>query len=742
MAGNKSVFQDAIKKGHNAAWDRKWTIAIAEYRRATAEFPDDASAHLNLAHALEEAGQLQGALDECQVASKLLPHDPHPLMLAAGLHEKLGHLAEAAGIFLAAAEIHVAQKATGKAIEAWQRAAALEPDRTDVHEQLAKAYEQGAQHALAAKEFVALARIYQRRGDKSKVSRALQFALKLEPTNAAALAFSDAPAKKDEPKPKPQPKPQQAPAGPVSRAKQQALSRLAETLLEERPSVKSTARRAQKGKETGLGPADIEALIARAVEAQSTDHVPQAIESYRALLAAGVPRLEVKFNLGLLYLETMRYDDAIQLLSETVGEPEYTLASHFALGQCYRAQGKIDAALEHFIQVTKIVDLGSVDRQHADELISVYEKLAESYVAKGDRDQAESFTQSLENFLTSKGWEDKVKELHQHLETLREDGEQVSLAEAIEVPGADQVLQALALSQEFLKRKKFDAASAECYNALELAPDYLPAHVRLAEILSKSGRIEEARTKLSLLAEVATMRGDTIRADRFYRQVVEVFPDDMGARSKLIGSLVKQGRTSAALDEYLALGEAHARRETYDKAADTFAEGLQLASKSGTKGPALHRLRQRLAEARMLQGNYGAALAAYQELRLQSPNDERARSMVVECEFRLGQTGAGLKDLEELVGYYRNKGDGRKTITVLEGLVQICPKESTLLAWLAQSYMSADEKEKAVETLDALAENLLSTGKKQAALAAIRQIIALQPQNVEEYQRLLQQIES
>src|SRR5512146_1063353 len=127
MAGNKAVLQDAIKKGHNAAWDRKWSVAIAEYGRASREFPEDASVHLSLAHALDASGQLGSALHECQIAAKLLPHDPQPLMLVAALQEKLGNLSEAAGTFLAVADLQIAQKANGKAVDAWQRAAALEP---------------------------------------------------------------------------------------------------------------------------------------------------------------------------------------------------------------------------------------------------------------------------------------------------------------------------------------------------------------------------------------------------------------------------------------------------------------------------------------------------------------------------------------------------------------------------------------------------------------------------------------
>ncbi len=736
MAGNKAVFQDAIKKGHNAAWDRKWPVAIAEYGRASREFPEDASVHLSLAHALEASGQLENALHECRIAARILPHDPQPLMLVASLQEKLGQLSEAAGTFLAVAELHMAAKANSKAVDAWQRAAALEPDRSDVHERLAEVYEQGAHHSLAAKEYVALARIYKRRGDLGNSSKAVQHALELDPNNPTALALSGGLAETRE-----EPQAEGLPTGPVDRAKQESLSRLAGALLEEpsqsqQPSVQRPAAEDELPRDS----ADIDALVARAVDAQTNNRVPEAIECYTALIDSGVSRLEVKFNLGLLYLEAEQYENAIELLTQTVGEPDFSLASHFALGQCYRSLGKIDAALEHFIQVTKIVDLGSIDREHADDLISVYEKLAESYVAKGDKEQAEAFTKSLEEFMTGKGWEDKVRELHQHLEKLREEGTQVSLAEAIKVPGGAEVLQALALSQEFLKRGKFEAASAECYHAIELAPYYLPSHVRLAEILAQSGRQQEAREKLQLLADVAEIRGEIDSAEQYYRALLELCPDEPGLRSKLIDLLQQQGRTSSALSEYLAMGAVFTRQGGYDKAAETFAEAIQVASRSGSAGPIVLELRQRLAEARMLQQDYPGALAAYQDLRQQAPGDERVQVKVIELQFRLGQSTAALKDLERLVAQYRVKGEWSNAIAALEGLVQISPKESSVWAWLAQCYMSAGDMHMAIHALDTLSELLLAEGRKQAAAATIRQIIALGPPNVEEYTSLLQQI--
>jgi tetratricopeptide (TPR) repeat protein len=491
MPKNKSVYQDAIKKGHNAAWDQQWQKAVVEYRRALVEVPNDANVRLSLAHALEESGQLESALQEYQHLAEDQPHDPAPLNRVAEILVKMRRPGEAAATYLSIAEMYVNQRLKSKeAIAAWTKAAELEPDRTDVHQRLAETFEQSAQRSLAAKEYLAIAEIYKRRGDAAKAHNMAERALSMDPRSAAARALIQKLEESAAPEAEPAP-------GPVVQAEKEALSRLAETVLGEQ-AEDSTApgeeRRSSHQRPT-LSQPEIEALIARAVDAQMHHRVSQAIEAYRKLMAAGVTRSEVKFNLGLLYLETMRYDDAAKFLNETVDDKSYGLASHFALGQCYRAQGKMDQAVEHFLHVTRMVDLESVQRDQADDLITVYEELAESYAAKGDRKRAEAFSSALEKFLTNKGWEDKVQQVRFHLETLREEGGQVSLAEVIGVPGSDQVLEALALTQEYMRRDKLWAASEESYRAIELAPNYIPGHVRLAEILTKAGRMQEAHGK-------------------------------------------------------------------------------------------------------------------------------------------------------------------------------------------------------------------------------------------------------
>ncbi len=733
MPGNRAVFNDAIRKGHNAAWDKQWKKAVEEYRRALAEFPDDLSVRASLAHALEESGQWESAMHEYRHLAQVQPRDPVPWVHVAALQEKMRRPAEAAGTLMQLAELYVAHQLTTKAVEAWRKASKLEPERSDAHLRLAEVYTQGAQHAAAAKEYLALARIFRRREDKAKALQWTHQALKADPRNEEArdlleeLEHGDLTVAV-------------SPPGPVEQAEKVALSRLADTLLEQEAGSREDEEQQRSTARPRISQEEIDALIARAVDAQMRRRVGDAIESYRRLLAAGVERAEVKFNLGLLYFETMRYDDAIALLSETIHDQNFALASHYALGQCFRGLGRMDEAVEHYMQVVKIVDLGSVRREQADELISVYEGLAESYIAKGDREQAESFSRALEEFLTSRGWEDKVHEVRHHLEALRAEGEQISLAQVLEIPGSDQVLEALALSQECLRRGKFDAASDECLRAIQLAPEYLPAHARLAEILIRQNRMEEACLKYQTLAELCVVRGDLARAETLYRSALKAAPADVTNRSKLIDLLIQRGKHDEALEQYLILGDAYLSTGQIARAAERFTEGMRLAARVGNTSAAAITLRHRLAETRVRQNDFKGALAAYQEIRQQSPADERAHFYMVDLEFRLNQPGAALHDLDALLQQYDARGEGRKSIGVLEALHQSHPTQAELAQRLAQHYAALGERDKAVATLDALGEFQLNAGQKQAAAATIRQILALNPPRVEAYKKLLQEI--
>lgn len=52
MAGNKAIFDTAMKRAHEYAWANQWERAMKEYGRAMAEFPDDMTARRNMAQCM------------------------------------------------------------------------------------------------------------------------------------------------------------------------------------------------------------------------------------------------------------------------------------------------------------------------------------------------------------------------------------------------------------------------------------------------------------------------------------------------------------------------------------------------------------------------------------------------------------------------------------------------------------------------------------------------------------------
>jgi tetratricopeptide (TPR) repeat protein len=728
MPANKNSYNDAMKKASNAAWDRKWEAAIREYRRALVELPEDVPAHSGLALTLEQCGRLDEALHEYRLISKMQPHDPVPLAHTAALYQKLGRGEEATGAYLELAEMFVGLKQMNKAVEAWRHAVGLDPDRTETREKLIAAYRDGGHDGAAAQELTALARIYQRRGETTQAQALVEEALQADADNSQAKSLLAELSGRGERRSR-----GAAEGSPVEQARRSSLSRLAATVFDEGP-------RWRRNQTSSSPPAQVqvEALLARALDAQTRGQYAEAIESYEQVLKAGLSRTEIQFNLALLYQSALRYDDAVALFKQTATAEQYALASFMALGQCYRAQDKVDVALENFIQATKIVDLSSVQREQADQVIHLYESLAEGYRAQGAEADAETFMQSLMEFLSSKGWEDKVREVRQHIETLGESGTPVSFVEVLETPDAAHVIEAMRLSGEHLKRGRLVAASEEALHAIEIAPNYLPAHVQLAEILTKGRRLPEAREKYEMLAETAVMRGDAPKAVSFYHHALALAPDDVTRRAKLIDLLVRQGQLPEALGEYLELGGALERAGPPQNAIDRYAEALRLAQRAGVVGPVVGQLRHRLADAYLKERDWEKALPLYKEMCAAAPDDERTRFILAELYFHLGQQEAGDRELDELL--QRAAHSPKTTLAVLATLARNLPQAVPVQLRVAEAYAQAGQRERAIDLLDNLGEQLLTAGQRQDAVRVIGEIIALQPPRVEDYQKLLNEL--
>jgi tetratricopeptide (TPR) repeat protein len=763
MVGKRDVFEEAMKRASNYAWDKQWAKAIAQYKRALAEFPDDLTALVSLGMAYLESHQLEEALSAYQKASQLTPDDPLAWERVADVQERLGRLNEAAETYVTMASVHIERKAVGKAVETWLRATRLAPDHLGAHLSLAEVYAKQGKARASAGERLILARILQRRGQTEKAIQQCRLALELDPRSAQAHATLEAlraGERLEQVKPAPIPadikveeakqteeKIEEEEANPVATARQKALMELAETLFEEHPVEDALADvtafvEGRGARETApkLTQGQIDAILGQAIDSQTRGATDKALSNYSRLVEAGVDQPAIHFSLGILLQEKMQLDKAIRELSLTTRHPEYGLASHFAMGECYRVQGKIEDALEHFIEVLKIVDLQTVQRDQADDLIQLYDSLAESYTAKGDRDKVTTFLDSLVDFLSGKGWQNKVMEARRRLDSVAEEGVTRSLAEILEVPGSEEVLASMAMSQEYTKRNMLLTAIEEIYRAIEMAPTYLPLHLRLAEVFVRQERFEEAIAKYMAVAEIYHMRGDDRQAIGIYKRVLKLSPMDVNVRARMIGLLASRGEIDQALEEYMSLADDHYQLAQIDKALEKFNEALNLASQASKERTWKVRILHKIGDMNMQRVDWRRATAAYEQVKALSPEDEQVRLYLFDLYQKQGQIPKALAELRELVKYYEAKKQPQKALSILKDTIQLRPQEMSLRALLARVYAQQGMKREAVAELDALGEMQLEAGLREEAVQTVEQIIALQPANVEAYRQLLEHI--
>lgn len=771
MAGNRQRYEEAMSRGAQFAWDSDWRRAIEQFEIARSELPDDPIPYSRLGQAYFGLEEYDQALRYYQQAARLDPRDVVTLGRIADIQERKGQLEEASRIYMAVAEAYLRERNLESAVGNWERATRLNPNLISARQRLALVYQRMGRSRDSVREHLALARIHQVQGNIPQAAAICKAALELDPDNPDVLAavallregvsMSEALEPPSRPKEPARATPPGSPmadalrsaaqalesdevlgwgeesepeddrsGSPIEDARQTALADLAEIVFEE-DSAEAGA---------GMGKADRDALISKAIGLQTQGEVDGAIDAYERAIAGGVRQPAAHFNLGLLYQERLHLDKAIAQFQMAVETPEYKLGSHFALGECYRAKGRFDEALTHFLEVAKIVDMRTVKREQVGDLVRLYESLASTYALKGEQEQAEGFTDALVEFLNTKGWEDKVKEARERLDMLAAEGQTMGLAEILAVPGSEQLLESISLTNEYIRRSWLETALEECYHAVQMAPFYLPTHLLLARLLEQRGRIEAAGNKYVTVAQAYRQRGDLTRSMDAFERAMALAPLDMALRTRLIEMLKRHGEIDRALEHSVALAEAYYQLAQIDKARVKYEEALQLAPRGSVEKRWRLNILHRIADIDMQRLSWRDAVTSYHHIVQIAPDDERANVMLVELLFRLDRGHEALGELDRYLAILASQRRTKKILGLLNDMLSQQPDNMGLLNRLAAAYAQAGEREKAIEHLDRLGELQLDAGLRAEAANTIQVILSLQPAEADGYRQLLDRI--
>jgi hypothetical protein len=125
-----------------------------------------------------------------------------------------------------------------------------------------------------------------------------------------------------------------------------------------------------------------------------------------------------------------------------------------------------------------------------------------------------------------------------------------------------------------------------------------------------------------------------------------------------------------------------------------------------------------------------------------SPQNLKASVSIVDLNYRLGKTTAAEKEIDRFIGQYDPASEASNIKDYLETLKTEVSGEDHVIRQLVSFYKSQGQIEKAITELDSLGDMLLGEGRKDDAVAVIEEIISLEPSNVTEYEKLLEQLKS
>jgi tetratricopeptide (TPR) repeat protein len=770
MTGREDLFQKAMNDGHSAAWDQLWSKAAASYRAALTEMPDNPKALSSLGLALYQMQEFEEALQIYRRLSEISPDDPLPFEKLAQLCERLGNLKDAVEAATKAADLYLNQKDVEKAIENWSRVTQLNPEHVLAHSRLALVHERLGHQQQAVTEYLALASLMQRSGKLDKAGELVTRALKIMPGNQTAqqaqvlLNTGQLLPKPIRPKGGTGPirmaqvrqlsEPEEEVSSrhdPIGEARQKALMLLAEILFDF--SDDSDQQQDKKGLQAimhGTGQLSVQRVaqtkivmhLGQAIDAQSKNQNELAADELAHALLAGFEHPALYFNLGMLRSKGERLESAMRHLQHAVKHTDFGLAARLLIGQILKSLGRFSEAAVEYLEALKLADATLVPEAQVDSLRQLYEPLIEAQAGEEDEKVHVRLCENIEEMLMRTDWREHLRKAREELP--ESDGDvPLPLAEILIQAQSGQVLGAMSRVHELARQGHMRSAMDEAFQAITYAPTYLPLHSLIGDLLIQDGRNEDAIAKYDMVAEAYSVRGEANQSTVFLRKIIKISPMDLSSRTKLIDQLTARGQTDDAIREYLNLADIYYRLAELDMARKTYTTALRAAQQGKAERSWNVHILQRMADIDMQRLDWKRALRVFEQIRTLRPDDSGVRRSLVDLNLKMANKTHALKELDNYLGYLEeHPSKDSDVVGLLADLLTDHPSVGELHQALAEQYRVQGKKEDAIQKFDRAAEVFLNAGDKEAATQAITMLLSLGPPNVEEYQRVLADIQS
>jgi tetratricopeptide (TPR) repeat protein len=619
MAGNKQIFDAAMRRGQEFASNKEWDKAMREYMRAAAEFPNDINMRSNLAEALFRMGRDQEALDVYQGLIKYNPNNTNALQRSGEILARQGKTSEAIASFNRLKEIFLKNNQQAQMIETLQQIVKVDPSRSEAYREIINTAKARGDRRLAATTALAYAQFCSSAGAYKDAASWVDEALTLQPELTEA-----------------------------TRLKAELNGLLGNQSPKNQPESYNPAT-------TNLVDArqdTINSLLADAEMALNNGDSGKALQQYIMAIESGAEGSELYYTVGGLYAQQNNLELANKYLRMAAEDSDYAASAFFALGQMYDQAEDIEQAVSAYESALSQIDTQQIGQDEIDELIMMYEPLGEDYLKLEQEEKAAELYNRLRDLIQNKKLRTdktaevliKAREINEKVQekeaalnnaptplptasiqfgagavtpitnnggpvedefaTLVQDmqggggdgignfagvngknGYSSNGATAVAAPPAPafpllfptklvqmdqnpQTVPWIRASEDFINRGLYMAAIDACQEVIHYFPNYVPAQVILAEIYVGQNRLEQARTKYQFVVDLYQIRNEQLKAIEAYRRLSEISPDNMALRNKLVNLMLQYGMKEDAAEISLGMIQSYVRSGQLERALE------------------------------------------------------------------------------------------------------------------------------------------------------------------------------
>jgi tetratricopeptide (TPR) repeat protein len=297
-----------------------------------------------------------------------------------------------------------------------------------------------------------------------------------------------------------------------------------------------------------------------------------------------------------------------------------------------------------------------------------------------------------------------------------------------------QVVQSMQDIQKYINHGLLTPATEECLHVIDIAPQYLDVHQVLCEIYVRQGKVEQAITKYAILVDTYIVNGRHDDAVATYRRILQLEPNNLTYRMRLINLLSSQGNKEDLLRERTLAAESYLRLGYMDRALTELEQALQ---ESPTSVPT--RLNYALALQKL--GRSQQAVAEYQRVLQVDPRNVTAlvRWHIAMITTMGTARSTSLETLTRIRWQLRGEGQRKYEAVVRDynQAAEVYPNNADVHYALGQIHQHAGQYDKAIaayqlamrdSAVDVLArvsaaQCLLSQGKPDDAIQQLEQAL-------------------